>query len=312
MPADIVVIGSLNMDLVVKTPRLPRPGETLVGSDFRVIAGGKGANQAVAAARLGAEVAMVGRVGEDVFGPRLLAGLADHGVNIQHVQQDKEAPTGTAMIIVDETGENAIVIIPGANGMVAPADVDAAQPLLSEARLLILEFEIPVPTVEYAMDVAARRRLKVILNPAPALTVPIALLRKADIVVLNETEAQAMTGTSVVDTASAAAVRRTLQQATAQATVVTVGERGAFLATAEGALHVPAPRVEVVDTTAAGDAFVGGLAVSLLRGASLQAAVHYATRVGALTVTKFGAQTSLPSASDVHAFIASLDTAPAP
>jgi ribokinase len=312
MLVDIVVIGSLNTDLVTKAPRLPRPGETLAGSAFQVVPGGKGANQAVAAARLGAEVAMVGRVGEDVFGPRLLAGLADHGVNIQHVQRDKEAPTGTATIIVDESGENAIVIVPGANGRVAPGDVDAAQALLSEARLLILQFEIPLPTVEYAMDVAARHELKIILNPAPAHPAPVALLRKADIVVLNEIEAQAMTGTNVVDTDSAAAARQALQQRGEQATVVTVGERGAFLATAEGTLHVPAPRVEVVDTTAAGDAFVGGLAVSLLRRASLHAAVRYATCVGALTVTKFGAQTSLPSATDVQAFIATLDMAPAP
>jgi ribokinase len=312
MPFDIVVIGSLNMDLVTKAPRLPHLGETLAGYAFQVVPGGKGANQAVAAARLGAQVAMVGRVGDDVFGPRLLAGLTDHGVNTRHVRCDKGIPTGTATIIVDERGENAIVIVPGANGKVAPSDVDAAKALLSDARLLILQFEIPLPTVEHAMDVAARHAVKVILNPAPARTVPVAFWRKADLVVLNETEAQTMTGTNVIDTDSAAAVRRSLQQTGEQATVVTVGERGAFLATAEGAAHVPAPRVEVIDTTAAGDAFVGGLAISLLRGSSIQAAVRYATCVGALTVTRFGAQTSLPSASDVQAFIAALDIAPAP
>ena len=302
---DIVVIGSLNMDLVVKAPRLPRPGETLVGYTFQTVPGGKGANQAVAAARLGTRVAMVGRVGEDAFGPRLLAGLADHGVDTSHVQRDHEAPTGTAMIIVDQAGENAIVVVPGANGRVTPSDVDAAEALLSQAHLLILQFEIPLPTVEYAMDVAARHRLKVILNPAPARPVPAEFLRKADVLVLNEIEAQVMTGVSVVDVNSAAAARRALQQKTAQVTVVTVGERGAFLATEQEAMHIPAPRVEVVDTTAAGDAFVSGLAVSLLTGALLREAVRYATCAGTLAVTKFGAQTSLPSAAEVQAFMAS-------
>jgi len=309
MPADIIVIGSLNMDLVVKAPRLPRPGETLAGSDFRTVPGGKGANQAVAAARLGAQVAMVGRVGQDVFGPRLLAGLADDGVDIRHVQQDSAAPTGTATIIVDERGENAIVVVAGANGRVGPGDVDAAQALFSTARLLILQFEIPLPTVEYAMGVAARHGLRVVVNPAPAHRVPVSFLHQADIVVLNETEAEAITGVSVVGTDSAAAVRQALQQAGEQATVVTVGERGAFLATAKDTLHVPTPRVPVVDTTAAGDAFVGGLAVSLLHGDPLHAAVRYATVAGALAVTKFGAQTSLPSASEVQALMAQLGTA---
>ena len=306
MSADIIVIGSLNMDLVVRAPRLPRPGETLSGSDFRTVPGGKGANQAVAAARLGAQVAMVGRVGEDVFGPRLLAGLAEHGVDSRHVRCDGEAPTGTATIIVDEHGENAIVVVPGANGRVAPADVDAAQSLLVAARTLILQFEIPLPTVEYAMEVAARHGLTIIVNPAPAQRVPVTFLRRAGIVVLNETEAEAMTGVGVTGTASVAAVRRALQQSGEQATVVTVGERGAFLATVEETLHIPAPHVEVVDTTAAGDAFVGGLAVSLLRGDSLPAAVRYAVCTGALAVTKFGAQTSLPSAGEVQAFMATL------
>jgi len=302
---DIVVIGSLNMDLVVRAPRLPASGETLLGETFQTVAGGKGANQAVAAARLGARVAMVGRVGSDAFGARLLAGLTEYGVDAAHVRMDAESPTGTATIIVDDAGENSIIVVPGANGRVTTADVDASDSLLMGARMVILQFEIPLPVVEYALDQAARHRIPVILNAAPARRVARALLNKADILVVNEVEAQVIAGVAVADVKSAAAARQALGQATDRSTIITVGAAGAFLATAEGAVHFPAPEVDVVDTTAAGDAFVGGLAVALLGGAPLAEAVRSAICAGSLAVTRFGAQTSLPTAQQLREFSAS-------
>jgi len=300
--ADIVVVGGLNMDLVIKVARMPLPGETLAGHDFQAIPGGKGANQAAAAARLGPHVAMVGRVGDDAYGPQLVENLSRQGVDTTHIQVDGGAATGLALILVDQAGQNSIVTSAGANGRVGFGDVDRIEAVLSEAQLLLLQFEVPMEAVRHVIELAAGLPVKVVLNPAPAWPVSPESLAKVDYLVPNETEATALTGVEVEDTATAEAAARELLGYGVGAAIITLGAQGALLATREGSLHVPAAEVPAVDTTAAGDAFIGGLATALVRGFSLQEAVRYATCAGTLAVTAFGAQTSLPDKAQVQAF----------
>lgn len=300
MPAEIVVIGSLNMDLVVRAPRAPAGGETIQGSSFRFVPGGKGANQAVAASRLGARVAMVGRVGEDTFGDSLLKGLRRDAVAVDHVRTDSGASTGIALITVDDAGQNRIVVVPGANGRVDRTDVDAAEPLLALARFVLLQLEIPLDTVAHAINVAQRNGVPVILNPAPARPLPAEVLSRVSILVPNETEAGILAGVKVIDLPSAMAAGRDLLARGPQVVIVTLGEKGALLVTQGGCDHIPAPRVPVVDTTAAGDAFVGGLAVGLVRGLPLQEAVRSGVTAGSMAVTRAGAQTSLPTSAELE------------
>lgn len=295
--ADILVIGSLNADLVVRAPRFPAPGETISGEDLAIIPGGKGANQAVAAARQGASVAMVGRVGNDSFGPTLLQNLQNNQIDTSHVQTD-EAATGTATIIVDSSGQNSIVLSPGANGKVTPADVDSVS--FQNVDMLLLQLEIPLETVIYAANVARKNGLRVILNPAPARRLPDSLLGDVDILVPNENELGLLSGQPVSDVASAGSAARTLLAKGVQTVIVTLGSNGALLVTNENVQHIPAFKVEVVDTTAAGDAFIGGLAAALLKGKALEEAVRYGNASGALAATKFGAQPSLPARDDVE------------
>lgn len=300
--ADIVVVGSLNMDLVVKSPRVPQAGETIRGHGFQLIPGGKGANQAAAAAKLGGRVAMVGRVGRDAFGPALMENLTQLGVDTHHVTLDDEAATGVATIIVDDTGENRIIITAGANGRVNHTDIDRAEPLFQQAKILILQFEIPLETVDYAIGKARQYPVKVILNPAPAYPVSPEFLARVHCLVPNETETRTLTGLDVNDLPSAEKAAQKLLGCGVSEVIITLGERGALLATRQGMTHVPAKKVKVVDTTAAGDAFIGGLAVALVKGSSWEEAVRYAACAGTLAVTKLGAQTSLPSAEEVQAF----------
>jgi ribokinase len=300
--ADIVVVGSLNMDLVVKVARMPRAGETVSGRDLQTIPGGKGANQAAAAARLGGWVAMVGRVGDDAFGPRLVENLDRQGVDTRCVRLDAAAATGTAMILVDNSGENSIVISAGANGRVGRQDLDGAEGLLAQARILLLQFEVPLDAVAQAMAIARRCGVRVVLNPAPAYPIAPELLAGADFLVPNESEASLLTGMEVQDLPSAEAAARKLRALGVPVVIITLGEKGALLVEDGRSVHVPARAVQAVDTTAAGDAFIGGLAVALVRGLPLAEAVRYAGCAGTLAVTRFGAQTSLPSAEEVQAF----------
>ena len=295
---DILVVGSLNMDLVVRAPRFPAPGETLSGEDLALIPGGKGANQAVAASRLGAKVSMVGRVGSDVFGQALLDNLAKNKVDSSKVQRDTAA-TGTAMIVVDARGQNSIVLSPGANGKVTPDDALD----LPDARILILQFEIPSEAVMQAAQQARKKGMKVIVNPAPARMVSSELLKLVDILVPNETELSLLTGQPVSDGASVDAAARKLIEQGAGMVVVTRGEQGVSAVSANDVQVVPAFHVDVVDTTAAGDAFIAGLAVSLAENKSTLEALKFASACGALAVTKFGAQTSLPTREEVDQFL---------
>jgi ribokinase len=292
-PYDIVVVGSLNEDLVARVPRIPAPGETVLATGHSTFAGGKGANQATAAARLGARVAMVGRVGGDDFGHRLAAGLEADGIDTQFVTVDETVGSGLALINVDESGENAITVSPGANGRVGVADVAGAGSVIAAASILLLQLEVPVAALLAA--VAAARGI-VILNPAPAAVLPAQLLSAVDILVPNETElallsAQpAATDEQVVTAAGSLPI---------DDVVVTMGASGAMLVRRSGATHVAAPSVTAVDTTGAGDAFCGALAAEMARGAYLEAAVRFAVRAAAVAVTRHGAQAAMPTRDEV-------------
>ncbi|MEA3406898.1 MAG: ribokinase [Chloroflexota bacterium] len=299
--SEIAVVGSLNMDLVVRVERMPRPGETVHGREFTTIPGGKGANQAAAAARLGANVEMIGRVGEDAFGASILENMRAQGVGTSHVTRDAEAASGIAMIVVDRAGENAIVVAPGANGRVTMQDVRAAQEVLAQTPYVIMQFEVPLHTVRETIALASELGSRVILNPAPAHAVSSDFFEGLYCLVVNETEAETFTGLTVKDVTSAEKAGHALQEKGVPVVVITLGADGALLLTDAHTVHVPAHKVDVVDTTAAGDAFVGGLAVGLLRGLDVVEAVRYATCAGTLATTVLGAQTSLPSADQVDA-----------
>ena len=303
MGAKIAVVGSLNMDLVVRAPHMPIPGETVIGSDFRTIPGGKGANQAVAAARLGAEVTMIGRVGDDDFGRAQLRNLGELAIDTTHVTVDPEAATGIALITLDASGQNSIVLAPGANMRLTKEDINAAQGAIIQSDVLVLQLESPLEVVTYAIDIAYAEGVKVILNPAPARPLPKETLARLDYLIPNESETALLTGIEVADINSAKEAAERLREEGVGTVILTLGARGAFLVSAEESVHVPGYSVEVVDTTAAGDAFVGGLAMALAQGQNLAKAVRYANAAGALAVTRLGAQPSLPTHQEVEEFM---------
>jgi ribokinase len=299
--ADVFVVGSINQDFVLSVERRPAPGETVTDARLATHNGGKGANQAAAAAILGAGVTFLGRVGDDGFGEPLVRALAEKGVDTSLVEEVPDASTGTAFITVTPDGENAITVAPGANRRLTVEDVDAASGTIGEAKVLVVQMEIPARVVRRAVEVAAANETRALVNLAPPFEVPQALLEKLDPLVLNEHEAAFLLGKSVEGVDGALSAASELWNLGPRSVVVTVGEEGAVFSQGESAEHLTAPRVEVVDTTGAGDAFVGALAARLADDAPLEDAVAYAVRAGAAAVTKEGAQGALPTPDVVEA-----------
>lgn len=298
----IVIIGSVNMDLVVRAARVPAPGETVLGHNFTTIPGGKGANQAVAVARLGGNAVMVGRVGDDAFGQRLLAGLRENRVETSRVLVTSNTPSGIAMIVVSDHGENAITVAGGANSRVTPADVDAAEPLLRSARVCLLQIELPLETVLHAIAVCRRLGVETILDPAPAPVSPApAALFAVDILTPNESEAAQLTGLPLESAPSA--IVDGLAACGATGIVLKRGARGAHVAVAGERCDVAGFPVNVVDSTAAGDAFTAALAVGRSLDWPIVSAVRFGNAAGALACTRLGAQPSLPSLEQVNALL---------
>ena len=295
MAAKIVVIGSFNADLTSYVARMPKPGETVHGDRFLTGAGGKGSNQAVAAARLGAEVTFIGRVGNDVFANLAYEIWDAEGVNRDFVSRDDEHATGVAPILVDSAGENMIVVVLGANSRVRSADIDAARERIAAAHVLIAQLEINLDMVAYALETAKTQGVATILNPAPAAALPARTIHLADYLTPNETELETLSGGG----ADVEAAARKLLTRADQTAVVTLGVQGAQIVTGAGSAKVPTYEVDVVDTTGAGDAFNAGLAVALAEGMALKDAVRFANAAAALSVTKPGAAPSTPYRSEV-------------
>jgi ribokinase len=299
MTPRLAVVGSLNMDLVLRAPRFPLPGETIIGTDFHTVPGGKGANQAVAAARLGAQVSMVGRVGTDAYADALLENLRRANVDHTHVLQDPEAATGVALIVVDDAGENSIVVASGANMRLVPADVDAADAAIAAADVLILQLESPLDTVVRAAQVARAHNVHVVLNPAPARPVPPSLLPLVDTLIPNENETTLLTGLPTGDLAKLETAAAALCAQGVETVILTLGERGALLTHRGHSQLILGFKVTAVDTTAAGDAFVAGFSVAMAEGHALTDTVRWGNAAGALAATRLGAQSSLPRLHEV-------------
>lgn len=300
----IVSFGSINMDLVVHTPRFPLPGETLTGSTFTTVPGGKGANQAVAAARLGARTSMVGCVGADAFGSELRAALQAAGCDISGVTTRQDTRSGVAAILIDGAAENMIIVVPGANGSIAAADLTRLDAALTGARVLLLQLEIPLAAVVAAAELARRRSVTVVLDPAPAQELPAELYPLVDILTPNEHEAAILTGTPLADETSVAAAATALRNRGARSVVITCGTRGVYASGPDVNRFYPAIPVTAVDSVAAGDAFNGALAVALAEGRPFTTAVQWGLAGGACAVTRPGAQAAMPDRAALLAMLA--------
>lgn len=301
----IVVVGSINLDLVVACARLPLPGETVAGRSLREIPGGKGANQAVAAARLGAQVAMIGRVGDDAYGKRLRAELVAAGVDAAHVRETPHCRSGLAAINVSDAGENTIVVIGGANAKLSPTDVAASESAFRDAQVLLVQLEVPLDTIVAAVKLAQRQGVQVIVDPAPAADSLPAELLAADAICPNETEAARLCGNAVETAEDARAAAAWFCRHGAKIAIVKRGAQGCVVATGDGQQReFAAYKVEVVDTTAAGDAFAGGLGTALAEGQPLDRAIGFASATAAISVTREGAQPAMPTREEVESLIA--------
>ena len=295
----IVVVGSSNTDMIIKLDRIPRPGETILGGQFVTAAGGKGANQAVAAARAGGRVRFIARVGRDMFGDQAVAGFVKDRIDVEHVVRDKAAPSGVALIFVAKDGENSIAVASGANGRLSPADVKKARKTIASAAVVVMQLETPLCTVHAAAEIAAKAGVSVILNPAPAQPLPDELLRLVSILTPNETEAELLTGIKVDDETSAGQAADRLLARGVPTVIITLGPRGAFVATEGLRKLIGGFQMRAVDTTAAGDVFNGALAVALAEGRTLEQAVRFANAAAAISVTRMGAQPSAPKRKEI-------------
>lgn len=292
--------------MIIKLDRIPQLGETILGGEFTTAAGGKGANQAVAAARAGGDVTFIARVGQDMFGEKALAGFVQDGIHVEFVTPDPAAPSGVALIFVAKDGENSIAVAGGANGRLSPADVKKAKGAIAAASAVIMQLETPLATVQATAQLAARANVPFILNPAPARDLPGNLLKLVSILTPNETEAELLTGIAVTDDATAARAADQLRARGVKTVILTLGARGAYVAAPSTRQLVPGFRVKAVDTTAAGDVFNGALAVALGEGQSLLDAVRLANAAAAISVTRLGAQPSAPQRKEIEALLATI------
>jgi ribokinase len=299
----ITVVGSLNMDLVTYTSRMPVIGETIMGKSFKQIPGGKGANQADTIAKLGAKVRMIGCVGCDDMGSTLLESLKNDGVDISMVKMVADIATGIASITVDSAGNNSIIVVPGANNMISPSDIEKSIDIIKDSSVVVAQLEVPIDTVRYAMKAAKQMGKLTILNPAPATELEDELLADVDILIPNDTELEILSGIKVKDEADILRAAQVLLGKGVRELIITLGSKGCMHVNKAGSKIYPAYEVTAVDTTAAGDSFIGAIAVAINEGKSLEEAIYFATAVGALTVTKEGAQSSLPLICEVETFI---------
>lgn len=295
----ICVVGSSNMDLISKIPRLPKMGETLVGHSFHMGCGGKGANQAVMAAKLGAQVTMVTKLGRDPLGEMTFKNYRDLGIDTAYIFFDEKRFSGVAPILVDDQGRNMIVIVPGANDGLSPEDARTAQKAILSADILICQLEVPIETTLEAFRIAKEGGVRTILNPAPAHPLPDELYKLSDIFAPNETETELLIGMPVKTLEEAEEAAKKLRQAGPETVIITLGEKGALLVDEEGTTHVPAVETDAVDTTGAGDAFIGSLAYFLAEGRPMRDAIRRANAVAAISVTKVGTQVSFPTREEV-------------
>jgi ribokinase len=305
MAGKIVVAGSSNTDMILQMDHIPRPGETILGGQFSMAAGGKGANQAVAAARAGGQVTFLARVGADMFGRQAVEGFRRDGIDVRYVLEDDQAPSGVALIFVAANGENSIGVASGANLCLSPADVQQAASAIQDASALVMQLETPLETVRAAAQIAAAKRVPVILNPAPAQPLDDALLALVTVLTPNESEAELLTGVPVADVAAAARAAEVLRSRGVAQVIITLGARGAWVASTAFQGLVPAFPVQPVDTTAAGDVFNGALAVAMSEQRPLEQAVRFACAAAALSVQKLGAQPSAPPRAEIEQLLAS-------
>ncbi len=298
----IIVVGSANTDMVVKSAKLPLPGQTLLGGTFFMNAGGKGANQAVAAARLGGNVTLVAKVGNDIFGKQTIEGLQKENINIDHVFVDESAPSGTALIMVDDEGENCIVVAPGANANLLPEDIEKLM-IIEDAEIILMQLEIPLATIEAVLKIAKENRRKVIINPAPVQKLDNELLDRLFLITPNETEVFSLIGITVKDEATASQAATLLLNRGVQNVVITMGNRGAYFQNKNISFMTPAPVVRAMDTTAAGDTFSGALAVAITENMDWENAIRFAVKAASLSVTRIGAQSSLPYLNEIDSLM---------
>lgn len=300
MSEKIVVIGSCNTDMVINTERLPLPGETIIGGNFFMNAGGKGANQAVAAVRLGGNVSFIAKVGNDHFGSRSIEQYKAEGIDVEHIFVDGEQPSGVALIVVDAKGENCIAVASGANAMLCPEDIDRAMGVIERGDIVLMQLETPIDTVEYVARIAKERGKKVILNPAPAQHLPDSLLKNLFMIIANETETEYISGIKITDMESICRAADVIGERGVENIVITLGSKGAFIKE-NGAYHkVPAIKVKAVDATAAGDTFCAAVCVALAENKGVLDAVEFANRCASVTVTRMGAQSSLPYRGEIE------------
>jgi ribokinase len=299
-PFDIVVVGSNMMDMITKIPRLPKMGETLVGHTFSMGFGGKGANQAVMAARLKASVAMICKVGQDRFGPMVRQNFEDQGIARAVVFEDKDFPSGVAPILVDDEGRNMVIIVPGANNTLTSAEVRYAEEVIQGAKILITQLEIPDEAILTAFEIAHASGVRIILNPAPARKIPDSMIAMSDLLVPNETEAELLTGLPVEGRQGASTAAKRLQAMGARTVIVTLGAEGALLWDGQREQHFAPPIVNAVDTTGSGDAFIGSLAYALAREKSIEDSIRFANVAAALSVTRIGTQISFPTLEEIR------------